>query len=198
MPTEPYEGHDALIAFDKVIEITLERYKIGAENASIGPQSDMQAMAGRLIPQITSLAFAIRFLIRDGFLFPANVLIRPLTERVTILMYLDKYPEDIEVWKRGWKFGEAPSLSRMFDKLKEGNSSDSNFPGWKMTADLNDLVHGKPDAAFWNRTKGGYLPSTISDNPELCGLVCKQAAHFLAATALIIGKYFPSEPSRHP
>lgn len=196
MSTEPYAEHEALIAFDTVIDIAIEKYKEGMARASLEAPSDMQAMAGALIPQITSLAFAIRALVSEGYLFAASVLIRPFTERVCILMYLDKHPEDIAIWKRGWKSGDAPSLSRMFDMLKASDSSVSHVPGWQMTADLNDLVHGKPDAAFWNLTKNGHSPGLITDNPELCGIICKQAAHFLAVTALLIGRYFPERSAQ--
>jgi len=197
MSSEPYEGSDALTSFDTVIDIAIPKYEEGVARARSVTPSTMQSMAGVLIPQVFSLTFAVRALVRDGFLFSAHVLLRPLIERVCILMYLDRYPSEIEIWKRGWKHGEAPSLSRMFDKLKAPFPNLADVTGSQMTSDLNGLVHGKPEAAHWNLTGLGHSPGLIRDNPELCDIVCRQAAHYLAVTTLLIGRYFPdASPQR--
>ena len=64
--------------------------------------TDLQHAACQIVPQGINLALSIRELIRQGYLFAALVLIRPLIERAAIISYIHDHPEAIEVWKGGW------------------------------------------------------------------------------------------------
>jgi hypothetical protein len=115
---EPYLGRNLLFHFDQIVSSAME------QNAATAPQShgrvltDQQRMACQVIPQALSIMLSIRELIRQGYLFGAHVLVRPLVERAAILLYLHLHPEDIEKWNRGWHVGDAPGLAKMFDAIQ--------------------------------------------------------------------------------
>ena len=93
---EPYLGRELLYHFDQLISSCLE------QNASVAPRthhvtlSETQRMACIVIPQAISIALSIRELLRQGYLFGAKVLLRPLIERAAILLYIHKCPDGIE------------------------------------------------------------------------------------------------------
>jgi len=129
---EPYLGRHPLFVFDTLISATME------ENARIAPRShgarlsDRQVMASQIVPQTLSIALSIRELIRQGYLFGGHVLIRPLAERATILLYLYYHPQKIVLWNRGWKHGDAPGLAKMFEALQSRRNPDEYVPGYEL------------------------------------------------------------------
>jgi hypothetical protein len=50
--------------------------------------TDLQRAACQIVPQGINLALSIRELIRQGYLFAALVLVRPLIERAAIISYM--------------------------------------------------------------------------------------------------------------
>lgn len=178
---EPYLGRQWLLAFDKLIVATLDA------NGKIAPRTHKVSLSGyqqaacQLIPQGISIALSIRELIRQGYLFGALVLVRPLTERAVILLHLNKHPEDIAKWERGWQGNEAPSLSKMMDGI--AGDQLQGF-GKLYTLSHNSLTHAKPDCAVWSLVdigegQVGHGVSKILDNPELCDHVCKESCAWL-------------------
>ena len=149
-----------------------------------------------VIPQAVSLALSIRELIRQGYLFGAHVLVRPLAERACILLYLHNYSADIAKWKAGWSHRDAPSLAQMFDAIQRAGSSKLNIRGVDLTASLNALVHGKPESARWNQTgasgvRAGHAASKLLQRPDICDEVSAQAMTWLAVTLAMMVTYFP-------
>ncbi len=199
---EPYLGRELLFHFDQMISCCLE------QNAMVAPKTHdmnlnpLQKMACQVIPQSISIALSIRELVRQGYLFGAHVLIRSLTERVMILLYLNIYPEKINLWENGWKHNEAPSLAKMLETVKENTGSNTEMKGWEMTKHLNSLVHGKPDSAPWNiivldEGKFGHAPSKILNNPKLCDDLCAETVPFLVMILSMVCAYFPDiEPNQ--
>lgn len=158
--------------------------------------SDHQRMACIVIPQAVSLALSIRELIRQGYLFGAHVLVRPLIERAVILLYLQAVPADIERWKRGWQFGDAPSLSKMLESIQRVANKPDIIRGADLTAAFNSLLHGKPDSAPWNTIAlddglPGYASSKILNRPDLCDEVCVSTLSWLVITMAMMLAYFP-------
>jgi len=99
---EPYLGRELLYHFDQAISACMER---NARTAPLTHQLDLtaaQKMACQVIAQATSIALSIRELVRQGYLFGAHVLIRPLAERAVMRQYLVVYPNEIRIWERGW------------------------------------------------------------------------------------------------
>lgn len=193
---EPYLGRNLLLRFDKLIVKALAVNVSTARGTHEVTLSDLQQMACIVIPQTVSLVLSIRELIRQGYLFGAHVLVRPLAERACILLYLHNHPEDIAKWKNGWTHREAPSLAQMFDAIQRAGSSKLDLRGTELTKSMNSLVHGKPDSARWNQTglsgqQAGHASSKLLHRPDLCDEVSADALVWLAATLAMMVAYFP-------
>jgi len=152
-------------------------------------------MAAQVIPQSISIFLALRELIRQGYLFGAQVLIRPLMERCVILLYLRDHPEAVSIWQRGWKHNEAPSLAKMCEALHRARGNGGGFRGYHLTDPLNAILHGRPDSAVWSLTSSefgdlAHAPSKMLSSPELCDNLCDNAIPWVAVTAGMIAAYF--------
>lgn len=111
---EPYLGRELLRALDNLIVACLEsNSKIARRTHQIAQRTDLQDAACVLIPQGVNLSLAIRELVRQGYLFAAKVLLRPLAERSVTILYLCENPAKMETWNRGWSHRERPTLARM-------------------------------------------------------------------------------------
>ena len=146
---EPYLGRQSLFRFDNLICSCLEL------NGKVAPRTHDIAKTickgcVQLIPQAISIALSIRELIRQGYLFGALVLIRPLQERAAILLYLYQNPAEVAKWNRGWLLREAPNLSTMMDSIVKASGYPFPFDKHKATAEYNSLHHAKPDCAVWS------------------------------------------------
>jgi hypothetical protein len=195
---EPYLGRKLLFHFDQMIILCMET------NSKIAPRThsenlnDFQKMASILIPQGISIALSIRELIRQGYLFGAQVLTRPLIERSVILEYLHFFPNEIEKWKRGWNHGDAPSLAKMFEKILSMTKNNSKVCGHELTEAMNSILHGKPDSLHWNLIEiadgvFGLAPSKIINKPEQCDELCATVLPWLVVIQAMMNAYFPEK-----
>jgi hypothetical protein len=195
---EPYLGRELLFHYDQMILALMET------NSNVAPRShniklnDFQKMAATVIPQAISIALSIRELIRQGYLFGAQMLERPLTERAVILEYLYFFPKEIEKWNRGWKHGDAPGLAKMFDKILAMTKDYPNTRGHEVTEPMNSMLHGKPDSSRWNMIElsdgvCGLSPSKITSKPEQCDELCASVLPWLAVIQAMMAFYFPEE-----
>ena len=99
---EPYLGRQLLQAFDQMIVVTLETSaRVANWTRSRLERSDLQKAAVITAPQAISLALAIRELLRQGYLFPAKVMLRPLIERVVTILYVTEKPAAADEWMNG-------------------------------------------------------------------------------------------------
>ncbi len=190
---EPYLGREAVYAFDNLIVVCMESNTRVASLTHEINKTDLQLAACQLIPQSISIALSIRELVRQGYLFGAFILIRPLVERAAILLYLKRNPHHIDIWKRGWQHNEAPSLARMLNEIA---SEKFTGIGADFTKPFNSILHGKPDSAIWSLTpidedKIGHGASKNLDNPALCDDVCIQSAAWLTVVVAMMSAYFP-------
>ena len=182
---EPYLGRNLLFHFDQIISSAMEQNAVTAPTSHRRALTDHQRMACQVIPQALSIMLSIRELIRQGYLFGAHVLVRPLVERAAILLYLHLYPEDIESWNRGWHQQDAPGLAKMFDAIQAKQQRDPKVPGRDLTASMNSLLHAKPDSAPWNLVSigengVGHAVSKILDRPALCDELCANVIPWVA------------------
>ena len=191
---EPYLGLESLFHFDNVIISCLEaNAKIAPYTHTFNSKSDLQIAMSQIIPQAISIALSIRELVRQGYLYGAFVLIRPLAERSVIALFLSenyKYKNRyaVDIWKNGWKYNERPSLQNMIDVI-----SKNTFPG--VTKLWNSLTHGDPDSSIWNMIwlddgNVGYSVSKIIDDPAMCDRICYETLSWLVATLGIMTKVF--------
>ena len=195
---EPYLGREPLLSFDKLISACLELNSKCAP-ASHGRQlSSFQNALCILVPQTISLALSIRELIRQGYLFGAKVLVRPLTERAVTMVYLFKKPDAQQIWDDGWKHDKRPSLQRMIEYLNDGLVQGS-LPSVKgFTHALNSATHGDPLSAQWNvvlREDGApvFPPSKNLQSPGLADEICAETIPWLAATMGMMSAAFGKE-----
>lgn len=200
---EPYLGRELLLRLDKTIPTVLQQNLSTARQTHGAELTDQQRMACIVIPQAVSLALSIRELVRQGYLFGAHVLVRPLMERAVILLYLQAVPADIEKWKRGWQSGDAPGLSKMLESIQKVANKPDIVKGADLTAPFNSLLHGKPDSAPWNTIaldngRPGYASSKILDRPDLCDEVCAITLSWLVTTMTMMLAYFPDTRSLNP
>lgn len=192
---EPYLGRETVFAFDKLIIVCLEaNTEIASRTYKMDNMTDLQRAAFQLIPQGMGISLSIRELVRQGHLFGALVLIRALAERATTVLYLQRFPDEIVKWKRGWRYNERPSLHKMLDTISMGK-----FPGAasEFTQLYNSIMHGDPDSAMWNLVqisdgKLGHAVSKILKNPSLCDKVCLDAAIWLAVLLGMMNAIFPT------
>lgn len=166
---ESYLGRELLFHFDELISSAMEQNAVTAPKSHGRVLRDHQNMACQVIAQAISITLSIRELIRQGYLFGAQVLLRALVERAAILLYLNLYPEDIEQWKRGWhQKDNTPGLAKMFDKIQAKQPAGPTISGRDLTASMNSLLHSKPDSAPWTHGSigGEGLRSRGLQNPE--------------------------------
>jgi len=194
---EPYLGRETVHCFDNLIVTCLEVNRQVAEFTKTKAQNDLQKAASQIIPQGISITLSIRELVRQGYLYSALVLLRPLVERTHIVLYLYKKPEKLVLWKRGWKHGERPNLQTMMDAVAK------DFPGEirGITSRYNSLTHGDPESAFWNLIydeQGGnfyYAVSKILNNPKLCDEICAEAACWMSVLLSMMTAIFLADAS---
>ncbi len=198
---EPYLGRASVFHLDTLIHTCL---RLNADVAPLtyqGSKTIFQEAACHLIPQSISITLSIRELVRQGYLFGALVLVRPLAERTVILYYLHKYPAKVDLWARGWPHTEAPSLATMSDQLGKGDARWQNL-GATITRPLNSITHGKPDSAQWSLIDLGegnvaHGVSKLLDHPPLCDKVCDDTASWLLMIYIMMDIVFsrPDAPT---
>jgi hypothetical protein len=197
---EPYLGRNLLFHLDQIINSAMEQNADTAPLTHDHALTDQQRMACQVIPQALSIMLSIRELIRQGYLFGAHILVRPLVERATILLYLHLHPEDIEKWNRGWHFNDAPGLANMFDAIQKKQERDAPVRGRNLTASMNSLLHAKPDSAPWNLVsigegKLGHAVSKILNRPDLCDDLCANLIPWIAVVQGMMAAYFAHDPN---
>lgn len=198
---EPYLGRQLLFHFDQLISSTMEQNALTAPTSHGCKLTDRQQMACQVIAQAISIALSIRELVRQGYLFGAHVLVRPLAERSTILLYLHLYPEEIAKWNSGWHLKDkAPSLASMFDAIQRKQQRDPAIKGGDLTASMNSLMHAKPDSAPWNlivlgNGGAGHAVSKILTRPDLCDDLCGDVIPWLVVVQGMMAAYFSGKES---
>jgi len=193
---EPYLGRKLLFHLDQLISSCMEQNAIVAPRTRGATLTDHQKMACQVIPQSISIALSIRELVRQAYLFGANVLLRPLAERAAILLYLQEFPEEIKKWNRGWRHRDAPGLAKMFEAIGSKTPGHDGIRGHELTDSMNSILHGRPDSAIWSLVQVddkhlGQAPSKIVNRPDLCDEVCANTIPWLALIQGMMCAYFP-------
>jgi len=195
---EPYLGRELLFQFDKLICACMELNSKCAPTSHGRPLSSLQRALCILVPQTISIALSIRELIRQGYLFGAKVLMRPLTERAVTILYLSKSSTGLQIWDNGWAYNKRPRLQEMVEYLNS-HLLQGAYPSVKgFTHELNSATHGDPLSAQWNVVfrEDGTPVFPVSKNlssPQLADEICAEAIPWLVATMGIMGSAFNPE-----
>ncbi len=200
---EPYLGRQALLTFDQEIPFGLwvSSHIAAYTRSHRDSLTDLQHAACQVVPQGINLALSIRELIRQGYLFAALVLIRPLIERAAIISYICDHPEAVEKWKGGWRFRERPPLSTMLHSMAP---SGVDFEVAKDICEhYGHIVHGDPVSAEWNRIplddgSLGYAVGKVLNHSSLCDELALQGWAYLRILIARTMNCFPEvkPPSR--
>lgn len=191
---EPYLGRQSVYHFDQVILSCLEVNAEVAAYTHTHKLTDLQKAACQIVPQGINLALSIRELIRQGYLFAAVVLMRPLIERAAIISYLNEKPEAVSLWQNGWKHQGRPSLATMLATMHgETNVEQAQ----QICETFNHVLHGDPIGSSFNLVhldSGGlgYSVSKTLNDPELCDFICFQSYCYLIVLLARMTACFPT------
>lgn len=194
---EPYLGSQALYSFDQEIPRSLA---VSSHIASYTREKSqdltaLQRAACQIVPQSINLALSIRELLRQGYLFAALVLTRPLIERAAIISYILDHPEAVEKWHAGWRFRDRPSLSEMLLSLGH-NEHISEDAAKELCEYYGHVIHGDPVSADSNLVSLrdgslGYAVGKVLDQPGRCDLLALHGWAYLRVLTVCAARCFP-------
>jgi hypothetical protein len=190
---EPYLGRESVFHFDQVILSCLEANTEIAAYTHKHELNDLQKAACQIIPQGINLALSIRELVRQGYLFAAAVLMRPLIERAAIISYLHEQPQEVSLWQNGWKYKKRPSLAKMLATM---NNEVDTKQAQEICNAFNSLTHGDPVGSEFNLVSlpaggVGYSVGKALDEPEFCDFICFQSYLYLIVIMARMTGCFP-------
>jgi hypothetical protein len=182
MANEPYRGRKSVIQFDMVIKSCREANTDVALYIRQQKPNALQNAASQIIPQGINIALSIRELVRQGYLFGAAVLLRPLIERTLDIAYLQENPNKLIVWQKGWKYKERPSLAEMLTSVTKNNFN--KLKSQEIVSLFNHIDHGDPQGSEFNmaktsKTSQAYVVGRSISEPRLCDFVCNNALVWL-------------------
>ena len=193
---EPYLGLRAVLWFDRIIVWALEaNHRVAAyTHAHKEELSPLQRAACQIIPQGINIALSMRELVRQGYLFPAMVLMRPLIERAAVLSYLADNPGAVPLWENGWKYAQRPPLAKMLQSMS-GASVDPTVAA-KVCAAHNHLVHADPVGSYYSLVhlgdgRAAYASSKMLDSPDMAEAISMEAQRYLIVLAGRMAQVFP-------
>jgi hypothetical protein len=199
---EPYLGRQALLALDIAIPDAMRQNLAIARHTFEIAKSPLQEAVCELVPQTISIALSVRELIRQGYLFSAFILLRPMLERLALVVYLRENPASVVDWHAGWKRTAQPSFSELFDHLQASNVGLGAVDAAKQkefASILHKVVHPDPASAMWNATSRDGMPAHASgkliEAPEICDLCAKFTHRCLLNSIHVASSVFPA--ARH-
>jgi len=173
---EPFLGRTLLKHFDDMLIVSMERYDELLKPIDINNLNKSELATYQLVSQTINLAFSIRELIRQGYLFGAKTMFRSLLERSTMLYYFYLEPSSVELWLDGWPYRKAPSLAKMLEVINEKGPKMKNFKGHEFLENHNNVVHGKLESLIYNmngdKEKLDYVFTKDLSNTKLCDEIC--------------------------
>ena len=168
---EPYLGRAQLLAFDRAIPAAMQlNIAVAARTFEI-KMSPQQAAVSEIVPQGISIALGVRELIRQGYLFSAAILLRPLLERTALVFYLLDTPAAVTAWHAGWPRSDQPSLPKLIEHLLSRAGKSGTLGVKELATMLHKVVHSDPMAAHWNTTskhgRVAYASGKTIDAPDV-------------------------------
>ncbi|MGL4667925.1 MAG: hypothetical protein ACRCWR_08340 [Saezia sp.] len=183
---EPYLGQPKLYELDKMIILFLEKNSTIAAYTQKNKVSltNIERAGCTLIPSSFTLILSIRELLRQGYLYGAAVLMRPVVERVAILSYLCDKPGALEIWGNGWKLKERPSFRELIENMGKSQKHKGQN---EFISILHSLIHGGEDSLSYGGTtdslgRQGFSASKSLKNPKKCNDI----SHMMVCMLLIL------------
>jgi hypothetical protein len=194
---EPYLGRDSVFHFDQMIQAFLEHQAHIARWTHEHEPTAIQLVASELIPSASSIALSIRELVRQGYLLSAQILARPLWERVATLSYLIEHETAIELWRSGWPHKSRPDLRERMQSMHSREASPEVDTQLRAVInDFNSLVHGDPAAAsaveiVMSDGRLGYTLGRDLSSPQKVDMICFTSAMLLVVLLSRSAQLFP-------
>ena len=196
-----------------MIPLAMRFNKAVGDQTLEGVLSELQSAAIEIAPGGFHLCLAIRELIRSGYLFGAEILLRPLLERVAVLAYLNRNPATgLQLWRDGWPHKSRPSIKTMIECIEEPprTMGDDWYPQdysvhsllRERVDHLNRLVHADPVGAYRNtifdteRGRPVHLSGPNFKNPEYCGEIAMTANALMCSLFQVVSVIFPEATSK--
>jgi hypothetical protein len=209
---DPYLGRETLFLFDNLIVGAMEVNQRVAAWTHGKELSRLQRAACQILPNGFSIVLSIRELVRSGYLFSAEILLRPLIERVAVISYLKEVGDDaLDLWEQGWPHKTRPPLSKMLDSIKEYAEFDQRSKSVvklqeivrQMTRRFNSVIHADPEGLDTNigLTKSGtigYLSGASVHEPERCDRICTEAVTYISLLMKRAADIFPEAAGGSP
>jgi len=148
------------------------------------PLDRMQVATTQLVPGALSIALSLRELVRQGYLLSAQILLRPLVERVGILSLLIDCPEKLDAWENGWPAKDRPRLHELLRHMKGGSQLQDADDARLIAKRYHALVHGEPWTAGevlvrFPDGSVGLTPGKDLHSPDRADAICFEAAMYL-------------------
>jgi len=167
------------------------------------PKGRLENAAVQLLAPSYSIAFAIETLLQERHLFGAELLLRPLIERVAVLNYLAAEGEPaLDLWERGWD-KNSPSLSKLVEYVPNLQDSTSEPESQismgefrrKTLKRLHKIVHADPFGSLrcLAPTDDGYrmVSGPMMNNPVRYDEVATDTIIFISALLKVTERVFP-------
>lgn len=165
---EPYLGDLELLAFDQMIPLAMAVNSSLAARTFEGNLDELQIAATEIIPQGVSIALSIRELIRQAYLYPAAILLRPLIDRAGTICWLRDSPSAVSSWRNGWPRKDQPCFETLMAHMHPNIEAEFKKDFVRM---LHKHVHSDPEGSSYNmfeRDDTLIFPSgKVVDQPEV-------------------------------
>jgi hypothetical protein len=184
--------------------------RTAVDHANSVARSRQQEAAIQLLAPTYAVAFAIEELLKGSHLFAAELLQRPLLERIGVLNFLQFGGEGaLAVWERGWLFRdrERPGLEKLLEfipELSEKPNSDVTLTPEefrKLTINrLHSLVHADPIGALRTMKQTGapeeysLISGPMNDHPERANEVGTLTVVLISSLIKATERTFPLAP----
>jgi hypothetical protein len=193
---EPYLGRPSVFHFDQIVQALMEQQHRIARITSQQSLSALQIAASEIAPGAASIGLAIRELVRQGYLFAALVLLRPLVERVGTLAYLVEHPGALGSWQSGWPYRDRPSFAELLSAMRGSSGEDALDEAKLVAGRYHALVHGGPDASIETlvQFRDGFTGFSVSKDlhsPERADAASFEATMYLIVLMATLSRVFP-------
>ena len=151
---------ECTVLFEEIYKLAIFIEGECAKSLSESSETDLRRAIAQVLPNTFAVLHALKSLLSEGHLFGAELLLRPLLERVALISYLSKKkPESLKLWNDGWLHSKRPTIRYMIETITEPQIDLSKYGAnetnlrrifLELVDEMNSIVHPSPRTA--NRT----------------------------------------------